>query len=70
MYVHYFASFHVEKLSNLLLILVSQQSPSFWVMAQAVKQFTENEGKGALPLRGSIPDMFADSKRYIQLQNV
>lgn len=25
---------------------------------------------GALPLRGSIPDMTADSERYIQLQNV
>ena len=24
---------------------------------------------GALPLRGSIPDMTADSERYIQLQN-
>ena len=25
---------------------------------------------GKLPLRGSIPDMTADSERYIQLQNV
>ncbi|CAH3176008.1 unnamed protein product, partial [Porites evermanni] len=25
---------------------------------------------GALPLRGSIPDMTADSKRYIELQNI
>ena len=25
---------------------------------------------GALPLRGSIPDMTADSDRYIQLQQV
>lgn len=25
---------------------------------------------GALPLRGTIPDMTADSERYIQLQNV
>ena len=25
---------------------------------------------GALPLRGSIPDMTADSKRYIELQNM
>lgn len=24
----------------------------------------------ALPLRGSIPDMTADSKRYIELQNM
>ena len=26
--------------------------------------------QGALPLRGSIPDMTADSKRYIELQNM
>ena len=25
---------------------------------------------GSLPLRGTIPDMTADSERYIQLQNV
>ncbi|XP_071784936.1 NEDD8-activating enzyme E1 regulatory subunit-like [Asterias amurensis] len=49
---------------------LTSESCSFWVIAQAVKQFVENEGCGKLPLRGSIPDMTADSKRYIQLQNV
>ncbi|XP_077982561.1 NEDD8-activating enzyme E1 regulatory subunit-like [Glandiceps talaboti] len=49
---------------------LTSESMPFWIMAQATKQFVENEGKGALPLRGSIPDMTADSKRYIQLQNV
>merc|ERR1711931_284077 len=38
-------------------------------MLNAVKQFVNNEGKGLLPLRGSIPDMTADSERYIALQN-
>ncbi|KAK2143283.1 hypothetical protein LSH36_857g00105 [Paralvinella palmiformis] len=46
------------------------ESKPFWILAQAVKEFVHNEGKGALPLRGSIPDMTADSERYIQLQNV
>lgn len=49
---------------------LTSESSNYWILAQAVKQFTENEGNGALPLRGSIPDMTADSKRYIQLQNV
>ncbi|XP_070575190.1 NEDD8-activating enzyme E1 regulatory subunit-like [Ptychodera flava] len=49
---------------------LTSDSSSFWIVSHAIKQFTENEGKGALPLRGSIPDMTADSKRYIQLQNV
>uniref|UniRef100_T1JKN5 NEDD8-activating enzyme E1 regulatory subunit n=1 Tax=Strigamia maritima TaxID=126957 RepID=T1JKN5_STRMM len=45
-------------------------SKPFWVMARALKDFVENEGNGALPLRGSIPDMTADSERYISLQNI
>ncbi|XP_078361000.1 NEDD8-activating enzyme E1 regulatory subunit-like [Oculina patagonica] len=47
-----------------------QSSSSFWILAKAMKEFVENEGEGALPLRGSIPDMTADSKRYIELQNL
>ncbi|XP_071957729.1 NEDD8-activating enzyme E1 regulatory subunit-like [Antedon mediterranea] len=49
---------------------LSSESSSFWIMAQALKQFIANEGNGMLPLRGAIPDMTADSKRYIQLQNI
>ncbi|XP_074637424.1 NEDD8-activating enzyme E1 regulatory subunit-like [Acropora palmata] len=48
----------------------NESSSSFWILAKATKEFIENEGQGALPLRGSIPDMTADSKRYIELQNV
>lgn len=49
---------------------LTSESSNYWVLAQAVKQFVDNEGNGALPLRGAIPDMTSDSKRYIQLQNV
>ncbi|KAK3085260.1 hypothetical protein FSP39_000802 [Pinctada imbricata] len=45
-------------------------SKPFWILLRAVKDFTQKEGNGALPLRGTIPDMTADSKRYIELQNV
>ncbi|PFX26195.1 NEDD8-activating enzyme E1 regulatory subunit-like [Stylophora pistillata] len=48
----------------------TESRSSFWILAKAVKEFVENEGSGALPLRGSIPDMTADSKRYIELQNI
>ncbi|XP_061197128.1 NEDD8-activating enzyme E1 regulatory subunit-like isoform X2 [Saccostrea echinata] len=48
---------------------LTSESKPFWILLRAVKEFVENEGKGALPLRGSIPDMTADSERYIQLQN-
>ncbi|XP_063441124.1 NEDD8-activating enzyme E1 regulatory subunit-like isoform X1 [Mytilus trossulus] len=46
------------------------ESSSFWILVRAVKEFVDNEGKDLLPLRGTIPDMTADSKRYIQLQHV
>lgn len=37
---------------------------------RAIKEFVENEGQGQLPLRGTIPDMFSDSDKFIALQNV
>lgn len=46
------------------------QSSNFWILARAVKEFTASEGKGNLPLRGTIPDMIADSDKFIKLQNV
>ena len=55
-----------EKCGNL-----SAKSNNFWVICRAVRDFVEAQGSGAcLPLRGTIPDMFSDSERYIQLQNV
>lgn len=46
------------------------ESKPFWILARAVKEFKKNAGQGHLPLRGTIPDMTADSERYVQLQNV
>ncbi|XP_062506517.1 NEDD8-activating enzyme E1 regulatory subunit-like [Corticium candelabrum] len=48
-------------------INITKESSLFWILARAVKDFVENEGEGALPLRGSLPDMTADSARYIKL---
>lgn len=41
---------------------------SFWIVADAVKKFHEKHG--TLPLPGNVPDMKAQSKVYIQLQNI
>eukprot|EP00794_Sanderia_malayensis_P017029 gene17029-18743_t len=46
----------------------SEPNMNFWIIARAVKEFLNSTG--CLPLRGSIPDMFSDSARYIQLQSV
>lgn len=49
---------------------LTAQSPVFWVLVRALREFVHQEGGGLLPLRGSIPDMIADSQRFISLQNV
>jgi len=51
-------------------VTLSSDSDDFWVISRAVKDFVENEGNGHLPVKGSIPDMFSDSKSYINLQNI
>lgn len=55
---------------GLFLFLYDHQTSSFWVMLQAVKEFVLNEGNSSLPVRGTIPDMIADSQKFIKLQNV
>ncbi|KAM8947650.1 NEDD8-activating enzyme E1 regulatory subunit [Pelodytes ibericus] len=57
--------FNDERCTN-----ITPQSSSFWVMARAVKEFMAVEGSGYLPLRGTIPDMIANSDKFIKLQNV
>ncbi|KAJ8343704.1 hypothetical protein SKAU_G00310330 [Synaphobranchus kaupii] len=49
---------------------ITSQTPAFWVMARAVKDFVKNEGAGNLPVRGTIPDMIADSEKFIKLQSI
>uniref|UniRef100_A0A8C7WF51 NEDD8-activating enzyme E1 regulatory subunit n=1 Tax=Oncorhynchus mykiss TaxID=8022 RepID=A0A8C7WF51_ONCMY len=49
---------------------ITSQTPAFWVMTRAVREFVQNDGGGNLPVRGSIPDMIADSEKFINLQNV
>ncbi|WAR12893.1 ULA1-like protein [Mya arenaria] len=62
---------HVDQLFNYPeCVNLHTESSNFWVLVRAVKDFVENEGQGALPVRGSIPDMTADSERYIALQRV
>lgn len=46
------------------------QSSSFWIIAKAVRNFIDQEGAGLLPVRGAVPDMTADTDRYIALQQM
>ncbi|XP_011497126.1 PREDICTED: NEDD8-activating enzyme E1 regulatory subunit isoform X2 [Ceratosolen solmsi marchali] len=47
-----------------------KESSSFWIIAKAIKDFMENEGDGLLPLKGALPDMIADTEKFISLQQV
>jgi amyloid beta precursor protein binding protein 1 len=49
-------------------LLVREDSPSFWVIANAIGLFYTKYN--VLPVPGSVPDMKARSVDYIQLQNV
>jgi amyloid beta precursor protein binding protein 1 len=60
----------VQKILNDEQCIHLKEKNPFWIMARAVKEFVQKEGNGALPLRGSLPDMTSDSQRYIALQNV
>ncbi|KAK3323559.1 hypothetical protein B0T19DRAFT_443051 [Cercophora scortea] len=46
----------------------NEQMSGFWIIADAVKTFYAKHK--CLPLPGSVPDMKAQSKVYIQLQNI
>ncbi|CAG9856925.1 unnamed protein product [Phyllotreta striolata] len=47
---------------------ITQNSSSFWIMCAALREFVECEG--SLPIRGSLPDMAADTTSYIALQQL
>ncbi|XP_022197494.2 NEDD8-activating enzyme E1 regulatory subunit [Nilaparvata lugens] len=51
-------------------INLTSKSKPFWITAKAVKDFVDNEGKGLLPLRGSLPDMTSDTNNYVKLQQI
>lgn len=59
-----------EILNDDCCINLNKNSSPFWIMARALKDFVEKDGKGYLPLPGSLPDMTADTALYINLQNI
>jgi len=39
-------------------------------MVRALNDFVDKEGCGKLPIRGTLPDMVADTYKYISLQQL
>lgn len=48
--------------------LIAYENALFWVLAAGVRLFVEKNGR--LPLRGSVPDMTADTESYVALQKI
>ena len=59
-----------EVLEDPLCIDVRKESSDFWILVSALREFVGKEGDGLLPVRGSIPDMFSSSDKYIGLQRL
>ncbi|KAG7209174.1 hypothetical protein KM043_015312 [Ampulex compressa] len=51
-------------------INLTSKSSTFWIITKAIRDFVENEGSGMLPLKGALPDMTADTEKYITLQQI
>lgn len=47
---------------------LSQNSSPFWVMCAALRELVQTDG--ALPVRGSLPDMATDTASYVTLQHI
>ncbi|KAJ3007038.1 UNVERIFIED_CONTAM: NEDD8-activating enzyme E1 regulatory subunit, partial [Siphonaria sp. JEL0065] len=47
---------------------ITSESSSFWILARAVSEFVDAEGK--LPLAGAVPDMKADTESFVKLQTI
>ncbi|XP_024943494.1 NEDD8-activating enzyme E1 regulatory subunit isoform X2 [Cephus cinctus] len=60
----------MEVLNDDRCINLTAKSSSFWIIAKAIRDFMENEGLGLLPLKGAVPDMTADTEKYIALQQI
>lgn len=45
---------------------------TFWVLVHALQQFVESpeNPQGLLPLSGALPDMKADTQRYVRMQTI
>ncbi|KAG6441028.1 hypothetical protein O3G_MSEX001650 [Manduca sexta] len=49
---------------------LTKESSSFWIMCSALRGFVEAEGKGRLPVKGTIPDLTASTDHYVKLMNI
>jgi amyloid beta precursor protein binding protein 1 len=50
---------------------IGVKSDAFWLLVCALRRYCEStDGQGRLPLLGRLPDMKADTERYVRLQQM
>ncbi|KAJ1991334.1 hypothetical protein H4R33_001397 [Dimargaris cristalligena] len=59
-----------EAAKNVLWALNTTQSPDFWVLARAMRDFVQQEGDGMLPLSGHVSDMKTDTANFVAIQSL
>ncbi|CAN8070647.1 unnamed protein product [Agarophyton chilense] len=53
---------------NFAATIIAYQQARFWLVMAALRQFVQESGR--LPVRGSLPDMTADTESYIAIQRI
>ncbi|KAF8466212.1 hypothetical protein BDZ91DRAFT_725792 [Kalaharituber pfeilii] len=69
---HVISSWTQEVLQDESCRELNRNSNHFWIIARAVMDFVSDpqQGNGQLPLSGAVPDMKAESRDYVRLQNL
>ncbi|RKP37520.1 hypothetical protein BJ085DRAFT_19827 [Dimargaris cristalligena] len=49
---------------------LTENSPDFWVLARAMRDFVQQEGDGMLPLSGHVSDMKTDTANFVAIQSL
>jgi amyloid beta precursor protein binding protein 1 len=50
---------------------LTKDSPSFWILCQAVKRFIKNEGHGFLiPCSNNLPDLVSETVAYLEFRTI
>ncbi|KAI8922701.1 hypothetical protein BC831DRAFT_474771 [Entophlyctis helioformis] len=49
---------------------LTPNTPDFWLLVAALRDFVAAEGNGLLPVAGSLPDMKSDTDSFVKLQEI
>lgn len=50
--------------------VITRDTPHFWILVRALRDFMAAEGAGNLPVSSAIPDMISEPKHYVALKEI